>query len=244
MGVVLLLVVSTIACGKGTQSDTAVPGDAQAVGPQDVEVDPAADNEGDGIDEDGHRDHSDEWGDPKPPAGPAPAAPAAPAEPAGSAPSSPPAGTGPTVYNLTVLHPDTARSLMYSTNYQQGGLIPICSKITVVSRDAKQAVLEVDGKRWRYVYDKYLRETHDQHFARYFGAQCDPGEGLSAKDLEGIKAGKALEGMTRAGVIKAMGYPPPHGTKDMAGAQWKYWKSRYSSVVITFDGDVVVSLAK
>ena len=60
--------------------------------------------------------------------------------------------------------------------------------------------------------------------------------GLSGKDLEGIKSGKASEGMTKRGVMTALGYPAAHRTPNPdADSVWTYWRDRFKTVGVIFD---------
>jgi hypothetical protein len=62
-------------------------------------------------------------------------------------------------------------------------------------------------------------------------------EGLSAVDQEGIKAGRAMVGMTKQGVMIALGYPAKHETPSTDLNAWTYWKGRYNRLVVNFGED-------
>ena len=66
-------------------------------------------------------------------------------------------------------------------------------------------------------------------------------DGLSAKDKEGIKAGQALVGMSKKGVMIALGYPAKHRTPSTDLNTWIYWKGRYNMLTVDFneEGKVV-----
>lgn len=67
-------------------------------------------------------------------------------------------------------------------------------------------------------------------------------EGLSDVDRQGIKAGKAMVGMSKQGVMIALGYPAANRTPspDQNNA-WTYWKGRYNTYAVEFDnsGNVI-----
>ena len=44
-------------------------------------------------------------------------------------------------------------------------------------------------------------------------------------------------GMTKEGVIFAIGYPPRHVNPDLDSYQWTYWKSRFNRFVVEFDDE-------
>ena len=60
-------------------------------------------------------------------------------------------------------------------------------------------------------------------------------KGFSAIDLKGIKNGKAYKGMTKKGVMTALGYPASHETPSLEDNQWKYWRNRFRTVVVEFN---------
>lgn len=65
-------------------------------------------------------------------------------------------------------------------------------------------------------------------------------DGLSQKDLKGIKDGKAYRGMTKRGVRMALGYPAVHKTPSLKELSWTYWKNRWTVIVVDFFGDGTV----
>lgn len=64
-----------------------------------------------------------------------------------------------------------------------------------------------------------------------------PETSFSELDLEGIRAGKALTGMSKEGVRVALGYPATHRTPSMEEAVWVYWKNRHRQVRVVFGTD-------
>ncbi|MBX7081398.1 MAG: hypothetical protein K1X88_19510 [Nannocystaceae bacterium] len=150
---------------------------------------------------------------------------------------------GKTLFVLTNLHPDTSKKLLYSINYQQTGLIPICTQVQIVALDSEHLRFVAHGIEYRYAFrNEFMTEGVQTHLARYFGESCDAGSSLGAADREGIAAGRVAAGMTKNGVIKAIGYPPPHATPDLASPQWRYWKNRFDTFIVHFEGDTVTSI--
>ena len=154
-----------------------------------------------------------------------------------------PTWIGRDLYTQTNLHPDVARRRLYSINYQLAGLIPICTRVHVTAFDDGYISFVANGIEFDYLFrPEYMTEGLDAHLARYFGETCDRGEALGAKDRDGIAAGRVEAGMTKAGVVKAIGYPPPHATPDLGSPQWRYWRNRFDTFVVHFDGEVVTSV--
>jgi hypothetical protein len=58
---------------------------------------------------------------------------------------------------------------------------------------------------------------------------------LNDADREGIQAGKAMVGMTKQGVLIALGYPARHYTQSLEQDRWTYWKNRYNKYAVFFD---------
>ncbi|MEN8126644.1 MAG: hypothetical protein ABFR90_02445 [Planctomycetota bacterium] len=65
--------------------------------------------------------------------------------------------------------------------------------------------------------------------------------GLSEVDRKGISEGRPYEGMTKKGVMIALGYPCPHDTPSPDFDTWKYWANRFGNYYVTFKDGVVVS---
>lgn len=64
---------------------------------------------------------------------------------------------------------------------------------------------------------------------------------FSALDRKGITEGKVQVGMTRDGVMTALGYPAAHRTPDLNGARWIYWQNRFRTLAVDFGADGKVS---
>jgi hypothetical protein len=67
-------------------------------------------------------------------------------------------------------------------------------------------------------------------------------ESLSELDRQGVKVGKALKGMSKAGVMVALGYPSPHRTLRLEDDRWIYWTNRFDTMAVFFENDRVVSM--
>jgi hypothetical protein len=163
---------------------------------------------------------------------------------AGSQPLVTPSGvdltTAPVVYTLVNLHPDDERARLYAVNYQQPGLIPVCSEVKILGLKSNQMRFQVvkSGKEYSYINHKEAAgEPFNAHLLRFFGPECDRKgiDRLNAADKAGVKAGTVSAGMTKQGVIFAVGYPPKNRTPDLTSNEWTYWKSRFDTFLVTFD---------
>jgi hypothetical protein len=147
------------------------------------------------------------------------------------------------VYTLTNLHPDPARKRLYSVNYQQAGLIPVCTPVRIeqVTRAAMTFTRLDTDKRYQYLFHDSTPDSPTTHLDKYFGEECPKQkmQKLGAKDQKGIDSGKVLEGMTKQGVVFAIGYPPAHRTPSLDSDVWTYWKNRWATFEVHFkDGRV------
>ena len=64
---------------------------------------------------------------------------------------------------------------------------------------------------------------------------------LSKADRKGIEDGRAYEGMSKKGVMIALGYPCPHRTPSPDSNVWTYWENRYGNYTVSFSNDVVLT---
>lgn len=64
---------------------------------------------------------------------------------------------------------------------------------------------------------------------------------LSDADRKGVKDGLASVGMTKDGVMMALGYPATHKTPSPDSNRWIYWTNRFGTIAISFDGNGIVT---
>ncbi len=64
---------------------------------------------------------------------------------------------------------------------------------------------------------------------------------LSATDQKGVKEGRAIVGMTRDGILAALGYPASHRTPSLESSRWIYWQNRFRTLAVDFGADGKVS---
>lgn len=140
------------------------------------------------------------------------------------------------------LHPDEARRLLYAVNYQQTGLIPACSEVEYLGLAPGIFRFRVasTGREYTYRYHEAAGEPFIDHLKRFFGPSCprEEIEALSELDRRGLREGRPIVGMTRRGVLLAMGPPPRHVNPDPKGAPTlMYWKGRVDRLEIFLGPD-------
>ena len=145
---------------------------------------------------------------------------------------------------LVNLHPDEERRQLYSVNYQMVSVLPRCTPVTIDATSNKGIKFTVvsSGRQYDYAFHDSMVEGPEKHLARYFGASCPEPTGLNPLDMKGIETGIVSEGMTKQGVILALGYPPEHATPSPDRDQWIYWKNRWDRFVVRFADGIVVGV--
>ena len=145
----------------------------------------------------------------------------------------------PGVATLVNLHPDEEQARLYAVNFQREGLIPLCSAVELLDLDSDRLLFRntATGKTYQYVNHQAAAEPFPAHLARYFGTNCerDSIDAMPEIDRQGVAQGVALVGMSKRGVVLAMGYPPRHVNPSLDSNRWSYWRHRFNRVAIVFD---------
>lgn len=151
------------------------------------------------------------------------------------------------VVTLVDLHPHPRRPELWTTNYQQEGFIPVCTEVVIESVTAREMVFTVPsiGVRFHYRVDASLAEPFTAHLDRVFGTRCPPElDQLSAIDRDGVSRGVVQVGMSRRGVLFALGAPPVQATPSLELPAWRYWLTRHRTFEVRFVGDVVSEVVR
>jgi len=143
------------------------------------------------------------------------------------------------VYTLVNLRPDGRE--ISSVNYQRHNMLPLCTKVRFIEEgsDWVRFVDEATGDVYTYVRYGKLRMPWYEHLDCVFGTRCnrDDAATLSRIDRKGIAEAKVYKGMSKQGVIYAIGYPPDHATRSLGSDRWMYWGSRWNRFQVQFDGN-------
>ena len=146
---------------------------------------------------------------------------------------------------LVNLHPDEERLQLYSVNYQMVSVLPRCTPVTIDATSNKGIEFTVTstGRQYSYAFHDTMVEGPEKHLARYFGPSCpELPAGLNPLDMQAMDTGVVVEGMTKQGVIFALGYPPEHATPSPDRDQWIYWKNRWDRFIVRFADGIVVGV--
>jgi len=157
----------------------------------------------------------------------------------------PPGGLkeGDKVFAIANLHPDMQRHLLYTLNYQLPGIIPVCAELTVTEIHSKKLAFTYNNQEFEVGYDSFTKEAGVSFQGAvkgiFFGKSCDKAkmQSLSKVDQDGIRAGAPRVGMTRDGILLAMGRPPFHANPDLASDTWMYWRNRFGKLAVEFGSD-------
>lgn len=150
------------------------------------------------------------------------------------------------VYTSVTLHPDNERGLLYTVNYQLPAILPRCTQvdITKLGRKKMRFRLTESNREYTFVYHKKSTPMPlNEYLGDFFTSKCSDAEvkKLSKIDQEGIAKGRALVGMTKEGVLLAMGRPPHHVNPTLDHFEWMYWRNRFARTAVTFDDKGLVS---
>lgn len=155
---------------------------------------------------------------------------------------------GSKVFAITNLHADFGKARLYAMNYQVPRVIPVCSEFTIEDIGKKAIELNFEGADWDFIWDKHTRKAGmslEENFKLFFAKSCDEASKkiskLSKVDQKGIKKGKPFVGMTKEGILFAMGRPPIHATPSLESSSWIYWTNKWLRDIIEFDDKGVVT---
>jgi len=122
-----------------------------------------------------------------------------------------------------------------TTNYWRGELVPVNSKIEVVSFDAKKMDILVNGQQVRILnVKKHSQKTMEEVADNLLSRSPVSVAGKFSKDVLG---GQLRLGMTKAEAIMTRGYPPAHKTYSTEADRWTYWSSRFIQMSILFENN-------
>lgn len=153
-----------------------------------------------------------------------------------------------TQINIWYENPDR----IFSTNYHKGHMIPAGTNVIIVDYLNNkntcivfQEVKSKDKKYTLYYVPNHSSITPHHVFARYIGKENYLVENnFSSIELENIKKGTLVEGMSKKAVITAYGYPPSHFTRNLDYTKWKYWESKFDNTILYFENDKLIKINK
>ncbi len=131
-----------------------------------------------------------------------------------------------------------------ATNYWRGVLVPINTKVNLVSMSGKTIVLRVDHSKETIKVENvpnFTRVDLSTLAARMLSPTPIPLDKFDESTMHAIRAGTMRLGMTKEQVVMARGYPPGHQTGSLELDSWKYWSSRFVVQTIVFSDGVLTA---
>ena len=157
-------------------------------------------------------------------------------------------------YTKVNIHTQMKNDAVYNAsyaNYTDPGeghyIIPAGSKIVITGKARKGFYFTFDngGKKGFFEFHRPRMEMGlDEYLDIISSSQPVSFSELSPLDRQGVKKGKALIGMTRKGVMTALGYPATHRTPSLDDPTWTYWRNRFGTVAVEFNSNGKVATTR
>jgi len=148
-----------------------------------------------------------------------------------------------TKYNIHTQSKNGVKAKASYANYTDPGVghvvVPAGTEIDITKQSRKGFVFTYDNgsKKVTFEYhDKRMGMSIDEYIEKITSSQPVSYNKFSKKDKKGLADGKAYAGMTRKGVLAALGYPATHRTPSLDEKTWVYWTNRFKTIAVEFDG--------
>lgn len=117
-------------------------------------------------------------------------------------------------------------------------LLPAGSEVAIAAlRSGFTIQVKGDSRKIAFEYqERNMGLSVEEYVAKITSSTPPSLATLSPIDREGVKVGKARVGMSKQGVLTALGLPPTHKTPSLDDNSWTYWKDKYRTLVVEFDG--------
>jgi hypothetical protein len=124
-----------------------------------------------------------------------------------------------------------------TTNYRKGFLIPVNTRVSLVSIGSKMVELKLADSGQPLTIEnvpKHTNEDMQTAFKKIVGPRKVDLSAFSVAEQESILAGQVKKGMGRKAVLVAIGYPPQIETPNLDSNDWTYWSSRFNKFIVHF----------
>ena len=132
-----------------------------------------------------------------------------------------------------------------TTNYRKGVLVPVNTEVEFVNATKTRITVKIPSYNVTVDFkneEDYSGQKIDGIFKRTFARQPVTLTSFTQQEQSAIKKGTVEVGMSKDAVIKAMGYPPHHKTPTLEMDQWRYWKNRFDTMLVSFENGKVSSI--
>ncbi|MGH7996895.1 MAG: hypothetical protein ACREFX_11135 [Opitutaceae bacterium] len=139
------------------------------------------------------------------------------------------------------------RGVHETTNYWVGKLVPINTRVKLVSEAGRKLVLRIEpaGDEITVVnVEKYSRKDLNTIARELLTRTPVALDQFGTQAASMILRGQPAIGMTKEQVVMARGYPPGHRTPSLQSDIWVYWDTRMMISTCAFDNGVLTGGVK
>lgn len=140
------------------------------------------------------------------------------------------------------------QKIIDTTNYGNGIVIPVNTKVKFKDINAKQMSFTYNGSLviLRNI-PKYSNTNMDQMVKRYFAPKKVNLAKFTKKERDAINKGGVMDsrvavGMSKEAVLVSRGYPPSHATSSIKSDTWKFWEHKFNTILVQFKDNKVVKI--
>lgn len=148
-------------------------------------------------------------------------------------------------YNLHVFERDGRLLAFYSGWISPGpghSIVPYNSRVNIREGGQGMLIRLPDGRTVDFDWEQRRMNMTLEQYVGMIGSPTPVSyPELSKLDLSGVAKGVAYVGMSKQGVLVALGIPPSHKTPSLEGNVWLYWKNRHRKLAVEFDSYGIVA---
>jgi hypothetical protein len=129
-----------------------------------------------------------------------------------------------------------------TTNYLLGTRVEVNTEVEVLKKKKSTISIRIVSTNQQVKIqnvENFSGEDIDGIFERMFSREATDLTAYSPEQVENIMAGNFEPGMTKEEIILAIGYPPKHKTPSLDRNAWRYWQSKWDTVLLYFKDDVL-----
>ena len=150
-----------------------------------------------------------------------------------------------TKYNIHVMNNGRDIKAHYTNwigPFSGHSIVPLNTKV-ILKEWSKGFVLQRadTGRNIYFSYNKqHMRMPVIQYINLITSNKKDSLSQFESLDRKGIRNGKAYLGMTKKGILVALGYPAIHKTPSLKNKYWIYWQNKWLTSTIKFNSEGIV----
>jgi hypothetical protein len=155
-----------------------------------------------------------------------------------------------TKYNIHVMDNDRDLKAHYTNwigPFNGHSIVPLNTRV-IFKKWRPGFILQIvdTGENIYFYFNKrHMTMSSTQYFNLITSSKRVLMSQFSKIDKKGIKRGKAYKGMTKSGVLAALGYPARHKTPSLKNKFWVYWQNKWLTRMIKFNNTgTVVSIVE